>query len=214
MSRPRKPFGPHPPGGLMATMIRVVAAEMTDQQRLARGRRYHADDAVIDIVIGHGAVTAEVQGNRPEPYVVTIEAGGGSGVPGRREIWARCTCPDDTGTGSELCKHAVAAMFALSDEVAIEPALVDRWRASRRSAPAPEPEPDEPEQRTLAAVIPIRGPEPDPSADVLSALLRAPAGAAPPELPNLDELSHSGLPDTMVREVLTDALAHLRLRWE
>ena len=132
MSRPRKPFGANPPGRLPATMIKVLAAEMSDQQRLARGKRYHADDAVVDIVVGHGAVTAEVQGGRPEPYVVTLEADGGEGVPRRSELWVQCTCPDDTGTGADLCKHAVAAMFALSDEVAVEPGLLERWRSSRR----------------------------------------------------------------------------------
>ena len=37
MSRPRKPFGADQPGRLMATMLKVLAAEMSDQQRLARG---------------------------------------------------------------------------------------------------------------------------------------------------------------------------------
>ena len=134
MSRPRKPYGPNLPGRLMATMIKVLAAEMSDHGRLSRGKRYWADDAVIDIVIGHGAVTAEIQGSRREPYVVTIEASGGSGVPTRREVWVQCTCPDDTGTGGDACKHVVAAMFSLSDEVAIDPTLVDRWRAGRRLA--------------------------------------------------------------------------------
>ena len=61
-----------------------------------------------------------------------VMASGGSGVPTKRDVWAQCTCPDDTGTGVDLCKHAVATFFALADEVTIEPELVDRWRASRR----------------------------------------------------------------------------------
>jgi hypothetical protein len=39
MSRPRKPFGPNPPGRLPATMLKVLAAELSDQGRLSRGRR-------------------------------------------------------------------------------------------------------------------------------------------------------------------------------
>lgn len=135
MSRPRKPFG-NPPGRLPATMIKVLAAEMSDQGRLQRGKRYWADSAVVDIVVGHGAVTAEIQGSRPMPYVVTIEATPGAGVPGKREVWVRCTCPDDAGTGVEACKHAVAAFFALSDEVAIDPDLLDRWRGGSGERPA------------------------------------------------------------------------------
>jgi hypothetical protein len=124
-------------------MIKVLAAELSDQGRLSRGKRYWAEGAVVDIVVGHGAVSAEIQGSRAQPYVVTVEASGGSGVPNKRDVWARCSCPDDTGTGVDLCKHAVAALFALADEVTIEPKLVDRWRASSRpprssSADAPE----------------------------------------------------------------------------
>lgn len=237
MSRPRKPFGPNHPGRIPALTIRVLAAEMSDQQRLSRGKRYHADDAVIDIVIGHGAVTAEVQGSRYEPYVVTIEADAGEGVPSRREMWVQCTCPDDTGTGTDLCKHAVAAMFALSDEVSLSPELVDRWRAGRRR-PATGDIADVTELNARrrgdiepghdaasdADVIPLRGrgrgpepesePEADPTTDAIPMLLRAPAGAAPPELPGVDPIDHASLPDTLIREVLDDALDHLHLRWE
>ena len=93
--KPRKPYGANPPGRLPATMIKVLAAELSDQGRLSRGKRYWAEDAVVDIVVGHGAVTAVIQGSRPDPYVVTIEATQGTGVPSKREVWISCTCPDD-----------------------------------------------------------------------------------------------------------------------
>lgn len=157
MSRPRKPFGPNPAGRLPATMLKVLAAELSDQGRLSRGKRYWADNAVLDVVIGHGAVTAEIQGSRPEPYVVTIEAAPGRGVPGKREVWIRCTCPDDSGVGDQACKHAVAALFAVSDEIAIEPELIDRWRGGSRSEtpPATRPETDTAAPE-LAEVVPLR----------------------------------------------------------
>lgn len=129
MSKPRKPYGPNPPGRLQATMIKVLAAEMSDSGRLGRGKRYWNDDAVIDLVIGHGVVNAEVQGSRPQPYVITISAAPGKGVPGRQHVRVRCTCPDDDGFDA-ACKHAVAALFALSDEVAIDPTVIDRWRGT------------------------------------------------------------------------------------
>ncbi len=131
MSKPRKPYGPNPPGRLSATMIKVLAAEMSDSGRLGRGKRYWNDDAVIDLVVGHGVVTAEVQGSRSQPYVVTIGAMPGDGVPSRRHVQVRCTCPDDDGFDA-ACKHAVAALFALSDEVAIDPTVIDRWRGKTR----------------------------------------------------------------------------------
>lgn len=225
MSRPRKPYGPNPPGRLPATMIKVLAAELSDQGRLSRGKRYWADDAVIDIVIGHGSVTGEVQGGRPDPYVVTIEAEGGTGVPSKREVWVSCTCPDDTGFGSSACKHAVAVLFALSDEVAIEPAVIDRWRAGRRSGrggsvaelPARAAPDDTAERARPADVIPFRRPEPeavrDPLLDEIARMLAAPAGRLP-ELPGVDRIEHPPLPDPFATEVLADALAHLRIQWE
>lgn len=232
MSRPRKPYGPNPPGRLLATMVKVLAAESSDQSRLARGKRYWADDAVIDIVIGHGAVTAEVQGSRPEPYIVTIEAAGGEGVPSRRELWMRCTCPDDTGTGTDACKHAVAAMFALGDEIAIDPTLVDRWRSGSRLArddsagvsrlPVDRTRDDDPpdevddgaaddDDGSIAEVVELR---PEPMLDGLSVLLRAPEGASPLELPDPPDLEHPPMRPQTLGEILDDALDHLAIRWE
>lgn len=220
MSKPRRPYG-NPPGRLPATMIKVLAAELSDQGRLARGKRYYADDAVIDIVVGHGAVTAEIQGSRAQPYVVTIEAEPGSGVPSKRQLWIRCTCPDDTGTGDEACKHAVAAMFALSDEVAVEPGLLDRWRGGSGAPAVPRAE-------LPSNVVPIRRDRPvveheperrrpavrDEHVDDIALLLAAPGGSAVPDFPEVDRLSHQGLRDPLIADVLADALAHLRINWD
>lgn len=225
MSRPRKPYG-NPPGRLPATMIKVLAAEMSDQGRLSRGKRYWADDAVVDIVIGHGAVTAEVQGGRPEPYVVTIEAEGGTGVPSKREIWIQCTCPDDSGFGTEACKHAVAAMFALSDEVAIDPALLERWRATRRSVrhdaddlpsnviPLRRPEAPVPASTAASSLEPVPEPVRDPVLDEIARLLAAPTGTALPDLPVPEPLVHPPIADPLLAAVLSDALDHLMIQWE
>ena len=120
MSPPRRPFGPDQPGRLQATMLKVLAAEMSDPGRFTRGKRLRADDAVVDLVIGHGAATAVVQGSRPEPYVVTLLTRAGRSVPSRRDVTVRCTCPDDDGVGSDACKHGVAALFALADEVSLD----------------------------------------------------------------------------------------------
>ena len=214
--KPRKPFGANPPGRLPATMVKVLAAELSDQGRLSRGKRYWAEDAVVDLVVGHGAVTAVIQGSRPDPYVVTIEATQGTGVPSKREVWITCTCPDD---GMELaCKHAVAALFALSDEVAIEPGLIERWRTgSNRRRPA---------TAGLAEVVPIRrdpvevapAGEPatsrDPIAEEVGMLLGAPDGASLPEFPTVTTIQHVGIRDMQLADVLHDAIDHLEINWE
>ena len=59
--KPRKPYGANPPGRLPATMIKVLAAELSDQGRLSRGKRYWSEDAVVDIVVGHGAAVGAFQ---------------------------------------------------------------------------------------------------------------------------------------------------------
>ena len=220
--KPRKPFGANPPGRLPATMIKVLAAELSDQGRLSRGKRYWAEDAVVDLVVGHGAVTGIIQGSRPDPYVVTIEATEGKGVPSKREVWITCTCPDD-GTATEACKHAVAALFALSDEVSIEPTLLDRWRTGssrRRSAAATGLAEVVPLRRTTPTAEPDPAPRPtpeparDPIADEIGMLLGAPNGATLPEFPTVTPLQHVGIRDRQLAEVLQDAIAHLEINWE
>jgi uncharacterized Zn finger protein len=226
VSKPRRPYG-NPPGRLPATMIKVLAAELSDQGRLARGKRYYADDAVIDIVVGHGSVTAEIQGSRAQPYVVTIEAKPGSGVPAKRHLWIRCTCPDDTGMGDEACKHAVAAMFALSDEIAIDPDLLERWRGGSgervEREPAELPSNVVPIRRERPAVEPEKSPpwerRPVPRnqhADGIAVLLAAPGGAISRELldVDVDRLDHRGLRNPIIADVLVDALSNLRINWD
>ena len=128
MSRPRKPFGSSQPGRLPATMVKVLAAEMSDPQRLRRGKQYAHDGSVTDIIIEAGLVTCEVQGSRPTPYIAQIEVTAGDGMPLRRDITAHCSCPDDDSWDGRACKHVVAAMFVLSDEFLLEPELLDVWR--------------------------------------------------------------------------------------
>lgn len=191
-------------------MLKVLAAELCDAGRLSRGKRYWAENAVIDIVIGHGVVTAEVQGSRPQPYVVTIETEPGRGTPAKRDLWVQCTCPDDPRTGGDICKHAVAAMFALSDEVAVEPELLDRWRGGRRrghadAAPGPDAadEPARPPRDPLAVPTVGRRPserplrlvhsvdrpeEPSPASPRAHPASPTPP-APPPRDPTIDEIA-------------------------
>ncbi|MEL6891939.1 MAG: SWIM zinc finger family protein [Actinomycetota bacterium] len=133
MSRPRKPFGANQPGRLPATMVKVLAAEMSDPQRSRKGKRYAADGSVTDITIEAGVVTAEVQGSRATPYIATLEVGPGDGMPLRRDLHATCTCPDDEHWNDRICKHVVALMYVFADELLIEPELLDVWRDNDRS---------------------------------------------------------------------------------
>lgn len=132
MTRPRKPFGAQQPGRLPATMMKVLAAEMSDPQRLRRGKQYAKDGSVLDIVVDPGVVTCEVQGSRSTPYIAALEVTPGDGMPLRRDVHAVCNCPDDDWT-DHACKHVIATMFAFADELLIEPELLDVWRGNERT---------------------------------------------------------------------------------
>jgi hypothetical protein len=208
-------------------MMKVLAAEMSDPGRLARGKRLRVEDAVVDLVVGHGAATAVVQGSRPDPYVVTLLTRAGRSVPSRRDVTVRCTCPDDDAVGSDACKHVVAALFALADEVSLDTAVLARWRQSDTFDEGDDGDGDDGDgdvddgaddrHRTRLTTKGARDPAPppvDPLVAELAGLLRPPAGARLPVVPELTALDPTDVADRLVADVLADAVAHLRVRWE
>ena len=142
MSRPRKPFGANHPGRLPATMMKVLAAEMSDPSRLRRGKQYAKDGSVLDIVIDPGTVTCEIQGSRSTPYIAVLAVTPGNGMPLRRDVKFTCTCPDNDNWDDYACKHVVATMFTLSDEFLLEPQLLDLWRGRGTNDVADYPDDD------------------------------------------------------------------------
>ena len=180
MARPRIPYGRQQPGTMAGVRLRVLAAEMADTARLGRGRELFGASAVIEIDVDAGLVSAQVQGSRPHPYVVTLRATSGAGVPSRDQFRIRCSCPDDQGPIG-ACKHAVAALFALADEVTVEPDLVERWRcgdepmpqttATAASEAARDLDDDNVMDRLVAGGL-LRAPRPIPSNTALTPLVR------------------------------------------
>lgn len=236
MSRPRKPFGSAHPGRLPATMIRVLAAEMSDPQRFRRGKRYAADDAVLDITIEPGIVTCEVQGSRATPYIASLEVRQGDGMPLRRDVSAHCTCPDDENFDRHACKHVVATMLTFGDELMLEPRLLDLWRGSTAADTDQDPDPGaevtEPpsrHRRRHLTLVPTRSgagdpdedsDDPDPSDrdepqyDTLADALARPAGAALPALPDLAPFDQPAPTRPALADVMRDALGHMRIEWD
>ena len=237
MSRPRKPFGAQQPGRLPATMMKVLAAEMSDPQRLRRGKQYAKDGSVLDIIVESAVVTCEVQGSRATPYIASLEVTTGDGMPLRRDVRAVCNCPDDDNWGDHACKHVIATMFVFADELLIEPELLDVWRGNEsRDTDDPQAAHDDaaddddvdfPRRRRHLRLVregmeqgraerreqhARREPEPvvDPIADVLT----APDGSMLPEIPHL-ERSEERLPRRPeLATILRDAFQHLRIDWE
>jgi hypothetical protein len=225
VTRPRKPFGANHPGRLPATMVKVLAAEMSDPQRLRRGKQYAKDGSVLDIIVEPGVVTCEVQGSRSTPYIASVEVAPGDGMPLRRDVSTRCTCPDDDNWDSYACKHVVAALFTLSDELLLEPELLDVWRNTGRAAPADDIEDEPPRRRHLTLVRPARRPEADdepgarpvegpPPLDPAAAVLTIPSGAVLPEIPFIESIEPDVTKPRELAAVLRDAMVHLRIEWD
>jgi hypothetical protein len=202
VTRPRRAFGPSPPGRLAGAMLRALTAELADPGRFTRAKAYARDGAVVDIEIEPGVVRGEVQGSRYDPYLTELHVPVADGrsvradfaelVPDRSEVAAGCTCPDDPPPDGTFCKHVLATLLVLADELTIEPDLLIRWRsATSRGGRRME--------------------QPPPDLDVLAGMLVAPA-PLPATSTNLPPRLPVALPAAAadVAAVLADALAVLR----
>jgi hypothetical protein len=185
-------------------MLRALAAELADPARFTRAKAYARDGLVLDIQVEPGVVRGEVQGSRYDPYVTELHVAGadrdGSArpevallIPDRDEIAASCTCPDSDTWGGAFCKHVLATVLVLADEITLEPGLLAHWRSSAPAANRSRP---------------VRGAEPD--VDVLAPLLSARAPL--PDPPRLPPRLPVAMPAAAgeAAAVLADALAALR----
>lgn len=131
---------PHPVGKLASTLLSVAVAGAADPPRFRRGKAYLVDNAVLRLEISAGVLRASVVGSRATPYEVRVAvqtiprpATLTSAVqrehiatlaPQSDEMLSTCTCPDT----DDPCKHAVAALLALSAALVGRPELLVEWR--------------------------------------------------------------------------------------
>jgi hypothetical protein len=217
MAAPRIPFGQDLPGKIAAMRLKILAAEVSDAARLSRGKRYHADQAVVDIEVSTGLVVCEVQGARPDPYQVRLQVTGGDGVPMRPELRVNCECADADISMVRACKHGVAAIFALANEVLIDPEVLVQWRAGAPAA-----------RSAVPATSPHSGPKSDPELDPdldppsqqrsftkdrFGELLDWPAGTGPITIPRLEPWAQPAHSNPQLEEILASARSALELDW-
>ena len=243
MSRPRKPFGAQQPGRLPATMMKVLAAEMSDPQRLRRGKQYAKDGSVLDIIIEAGTVTCEVQGSRSMPYIASLEVTPGDGMPLRRDVRSVCNCPDNDNWDDHACKHVIATMFVFSDELLMEPELLDVWRGNEPADQrfdgqhAADDDADDDVEESDAESLPRRRRhlqlvrdgmeqgraerreqhaqrEREAFVDPIADVLRAPEGTTLPEIPSLERAEERLPRRPELAAVIRDAHRHLHLDWD
>ena len=124
---------------LVNVLFATLAAEMADPDRFRRGRAYVRQQAVLDVTVEPGVARGDVQGSRSEPYTVIIRtrpvrrAAAAAGrlnalVPRPDDLSIACTCPD----WGAPCKHGVAVLLALGDELVRRPELLAVWRMTDR----------------------------------------------------------------------------------
>ena len=233
MTRPRRPFGANHPGRLPATMMKVLAAEMSDPSRLRRGKQYAKDGSVLDIVIDSGTVTCEIQGSRSTPYIATVAVTPGDGMPLRRDVTFTCTCPDNDNWDDYACKHVVATLFTLSDEFLLEPELLDVWRNRETGVDVGDDDrfDNEPDDAPYSAArsgrrrghLRLVGSEtaerdrrftPAPLTDPLADLLRIPDGTELPDVGDIERIEPHLPRSRELASVLRDALGNLRIEWD
>jgi hypothetical protein len=102
-------------------------------------------------------------------------------------------------------------MFALADEVSLDTEVLARWRQSESVAAGDTLGHDDPGPADPPRVDPLPV---DPLIAEVTDLLRPPSGALLPALHELTAPDADHIPDRLVADVLDDALAHLRVRWE
>ena len=138
------------PGALASAMLSAAVAARADPVRFGRGRTYVREGAVVDLSTAPGMLSASVVGSRPAPYRVSVAVPGTAVaaapagpsdpidvrrlnelVPRPEEMRCACTCPDGP---ADPCKHAVAALLAFADQVAIHPELLAEWRSGPAAA--------------------------------------------------------------------------------
>lgn len=207
VSPPRRTVGTDPAGRLPAAMLRALAAELSDPGRFSRAKAYARDGAVVDIEIEPGEVRGQVQGSRYEPYEVSIHtepARDGEGllglIPERNELFSTCSCPDAATFGT--CKHGLAVLLVLADEVSIDTAVLERWRSAHGAGDEPRRDIEEDEREALI--------------DVLAAALTAPGAlptipAIPPRVP-IAMAATPGTRDADIAAAVANAIAALRSR--
>jgi len=201
-------------GRLPAAMLRALAAELSDPGRFSRAKAYARDGAVVDIDVQPGAARGLVQGSRYEPYAVTLytePAREGEGllglIPERNEVFLECTCPDAETFGA--CKHGLAVLLVLADEISIDTAVLERWRA-RDASDGPF------SGRGAADADDGHGDGDEPAVDVLADAMASPAPL--PELPTIPSrvpVAMAATPGTREADVsaaLASAIAVLRAR--
>ncbi len=145
--------------------LRNLVGARSEPNRFLRGAELADRGVVTAVEIRTGELRGSVTGSRRESYSVkiTIQLTGstiGAGSPIR---WS-CTCPD----WGDPCKHAVAVMLVVSQQVDEEPELLGRFVGTNIDSDAPAED------------------------DVTTSRRRA--RVAPPPVPPVTTDKHAGLP--------------------
>lgn len=115
-----------------ARAIANLAIDMGDPGRMSKARRLHRSGSVGSIDIESGTAHATITDSDGELYdvTVTVVAPPAQKLPTSSDVVAACTC-DDTG---DACRHALAAVLGVAEEVEIDVRVIDRWTGAEAPA--------------------------------------------------------------------------------
>lgn len=151
--------------------VAELAVALADGDRLSRGRRYQKKGNVSGVFVGTGEAVASVEGSRADPYEVTLAvrpanenvrravADGDvlAAVPHPGEVALTCVCPD----WGDPCKHGVAALLELAQEIDDDPSLILRWRGIDDVVVAPRAGTEPLDQASPSSASPVGSFDPD-----------------------------------------------------
>ncbi len=124
-------------GKFLAMRLEILIAELSDPQRLRRGRDYQRQGAVNELHVTCGEIMGMIYGSQRTPYSVSIlaapvDANESELIPSRRELSFHCSCPDS----DRPCKHVVAVFLEFCHRVANDTDVLRSWRvASQQDQP-------------------------------------------------------------------------------
>ncbi len=115
-----------------ARAVANLAIDLGDPGRMAKARRLHRSNSVSAIDFESGEAHATVTDSDGELHDVTIKvvAPPAQQLPAASDVLTECSC-DDAG---DSCRHALAAVLGIAEEVEVDARVIDRWTGAEAPA--------------------------------------------------------------------------------
>jgi len=113
-----------------ARALANLAIELGDPGRMAKARRLYRSGAVSAVDFDKATAYASVTDSNGDIYEVELRvqtAPANANAPGAEDISVTCSCDDS----AEACRHALATVLAIAEQVEINPRTLQDWTSSQ-----------------------------------------------------------------------------------